>query len=380
VPPALPRLLLITSPDGFLLELERHDFEAEWRDAHPDGETTTFEPAPPAERLVQEIASPSLFAPERLLLVPDSGPYLGERGPTAAAGEALARALETLPLAGVTLVLAAAAGEPNGALAEVVARRGEVRFLPVPPAPKPWQDVRITPEQRAVLADKVLRRVAPSLLADAEVVDALAEAYGFRPRELAQAAQSLVLAGTVSADAVRAQAGAGEVGPRHLETALMRRDARTCAAMFAALDAGATLLSGWGDPIAPDRHGVFLAQTLERFLRQALAARAHALRADLGRELDPRRCGENNWYIRTFRPKLLAKLQGDIDANPGSPLTDKTAWQLHLAFRLGAAYSESVLLAALARLAASGAERMRGAAARIAVGTVALGLIADAAA
>ena len=52
--------------------------------------------------------------------------------------------------------------------------------------------------QRRVLAD-VVARVAPGLAGNDEVVDALCEAYGFRPRELAQAAERLALAGEVNA-------------------------------------------------------------------------------------------------------------------------------------------------------------------------------------
>ncbi len=374
----LPSILLVASPDGFLLELEHREFEDAWRAAHPDGEVASLEAAPPPAQLVRELASPSLFAADRLLLVRDASAYFGDKARTNSDGDALAQALASLPLAGVTLVLAlVGAAQPQGALADTSRQRGEVRFLPVPPAPKPWEKTRVTPEQQAVLEGKVLARVASELLADREVVDALCEVYGFRPRELAGAAQRLVLSGRVSAEAVRDMAGAGECSPRQLEEALIGRDAAGCSRLFATLEAGGALLSWWGEPVAPDRQGAMLAQAASRLLRQALAVRAHAIRAGLERELDPRRCGEGNWYPRTFRARLHKPLQADIDATPNSPLAGMSAWQLHHAFRMGAAYGERALLTALGRLASSGAERSRPAAARMAVSGVVLGLIVE---
>jgi hypothetical protein len=374
----LPTLLLIASPDSFLLELERRECEDAWRSTHRDGEVTSFDAAPTPDQLVRELASPSLFATDRLLLVRDASAYFGDKSATSSAGEALAQALGSLPLTGVTLVLAlVAAAQPQGTLAEVSRRRGEARYFPVPPAPKPWETVRITADQRAVLKDKVLARVAPSLLADREVVDALCEAYGFRPRELAAAAQRLLLSGRISAATVREQTGAPEGSPRQLEAALLDRDLAGCARLFSALEAGGTLLSWWGEPVPSERQGAFLAQAVGRLLRQALAARTHAVQAGLARELDPRRCAESNWYPKTFRARLHKPMQANIDATPHSPLGGMSAWQLHRAFRLGSAYGEGALLAALGRLAASGAERSRTAAARVAVSSVMLGLIAN---
>ena len=376
----LPTLLLVVSPDSFLVELEHREFEATWRTTHSDGEVTSLEAAPAPAQLVRELASPSLFASERLLLVRDASAYFADKGATNNAGTEIAQALASLPLPGVSLLLAlVASAQPQGSLVEVTQQRGEVRFLPVPSPPKPWEKARVTAEQQSVLETRVLARVAPGLLKDREVVDALCEAYGFRPRELAVAAQRLVLSGRVSAATVREMAGVEECTPRQFEDALIARDAARCARLFAALDAGGTLVTWWGDPVASDRQGAFLAQATGRLLRQALAARAHALRAGLERELEPRRCSEGHWYPKTFRARLHKPFQADIDATPNSPLAGMTAWQLHHAFRMGAAYDEGSLLAALGRLAASGAERSRAAAARVAVSTVVLGLIAGAA-
>jgi len=325
-------------------------------------------------RLVQELASPSLFAPERLLVVVSAIPYL-KKG-NAGEGEALGQALASLPLRDVTLLLTAVTERaPEGPLAEAVLGCGEVRFLALPEKPKPWDEGRVSREQRPVLASLVAR-VAPGLADQHEVIDALIEAHGFRPRELAKAAERLLLAGEVSAEAVREQAGAGECTLRDLEEALLRRDAKRLVRLTGTLAVGGVLTDWWGEAVAPERGAMVLASTFGRLLRQALAVRAHAVRTGLESELDPQRCAGEGWYNRTFKPKLYPRLLADVEATPGSPAAGRTPWQLHRSFRLAAAYSEAELVEALARLAGSRAERDRGPSALAAVSSLTLGFIA----
>jgi hypothetical protein len=374
----LPSLLLISSPDDFLLELERDDVTTAWRGAHPDGEMLTFDEAPPAGRLVEELAAPSLFASERLLVVVGANPYT-KAGRTDEA-DALGRALTSLPLGDVTLILTAVTKEaPEGPVVDAIRDRGEVRFLALPEPPKPWEDVRTSKEQRPVLT-ALVARVAPSLAGQREVVDALIEAYGFRPRALAQAAERVVLSGEPSAAAVREQAGAGECTLRDLEEALIGRTARRFVRLASIIASGGALSDWRGEAVSPDRAAMVLASTFGRLLRQALAVRAHAVRAGLRSELQPEKCAGGGWYTRTFKPRLYPLLSADIEATTGSPAEGRTAWQLHRAFRLAAAYSEEELVEALADLAGSRAERDRGPAALAAVSALVLGFIAPRAA
>jgi hypothetical protein len=369
-----PRVLLIASPDDYLLELERRGFEADWREAHPQGEAVTFEETPPAGRLVQELASPSLFASERLLVVVDAGPYLAAG--RQAEGEALTRALTSLPLCDVTLLLTLVVKTtPTGSVVEAVKGRGEVRFLALPEAPKPWEEGRVSKAQRLLLAS-VVARVAPALAGQREVVDALCEVYGFRPRELAQAAERLLLTGETSAAVVRAQAGVGECTLRELDEVLLQRDSARFARFAGILASGGVLTDWRGEAVAPDRTAMVLVSTLGRLLRQALGVRGHAVRAGLSDELEPRRCSSKSWYNQTFKPRLLPPLSADIEGTPDSPVDSMTPWQLHRAFRLGAAYSDAELIEGLGRLAGSGAERGRGPSALAALSSLVLGLIA----
>ncbi|MGD1146559.1 MAG: hypothetical protein ABR961_01240 [Thermoanaerobaculaceae bacterium] len=371
---SLPRILLLASPDDFLLELERREVVDVWQSANPHGEIVSFDQAPSATRLVQELASPSLFASDRLIVLTDASAYFAPGRRSEA--EDLAGGLASLPLAGVTLLLSAVSSSAlKGALVDAVTGRGEVRFLPLPEAPKPWEEGRISGPQRRTLAGLVAK-VAPALADNDEVVDALCEVYGFRPRELAQAAERLTLAGEATATAVRTQAGAGERQLRDLEEALQQRDPGRFVRFASALDAGATLTDWRGAAVAPDGFGRVLASTVGRLLRQALAVRGHAARAGLARELDAKRCGGKDWYPRAFKPRILGPLSKDIEATSDSPLAGMTPWQLHRAFRLGAVYRDEELIAALARLSGAQVERSRGPAVLSSISSIVLRLMA----
>jgi hypothetical protein len=368
-------VVLLASPDDYLLEIERRALVDDWKAANPAGEVVVLDPAPSPGRLVQELLNRSLFSPTRLLVVHDSRPLIAPAAQASKEVEGLAAALGSLALDEVSLLLAATSQEePAGALVDAVRRRGELRFLPLPPPPKPWDEVRVSAPQRRVLED-VLRRIAPAVLAVPEAVDALCETYGFRVRELAQAAERLLLGGEVTAEAVRAQAGVGECSLVQIEEALRQRDLRLVASFLATLGAGGALVGWRGERIEGKEVGSALVGSLGRLLRQALAVRVHAQQCGLGAELDPRRCGDGGWYPRAFKPRIFAKLSADIEKTPDSPLAGLSAWALHFAFRLAAAYDDHELLDALARLAESGAERLSAAAALAAVTPVLVELV-----
>ena len=355
----LPAVLLLATPDDYLLELERRDLEHAWQRANPEGEIVVLSPTPPAAAVIQELVNRSLFAAARLISVPDAAPFVAGRTAEEDAAP-LAEALNTLGLDGVTVLFAAAVkDQPSGPLADAVSARGELRWLPLPEAPKPWDDLRLSAAQRAVLID-LLTRLAPGALSDGETVEALLSTYGFSPRKLVQAAQSLAASGTLSADAVRIQAGPGEVTVRDLEDRLAANDRAGAARTFAVLSAGGRLVGWHGETVDDDKVAGVLAGLLGRLLRQGLALRVHAERAGLGKELDGRRCADRSWYPRVFKPRLAARLAAEIEATPSSPLAGLTPWQLHRVFRFAAWFDNRRLLAALANLDPVNASRERG--------------------
>ncbi len=371
-----------------------------------------FAEAPPVATLLRELASPSLFAPQRLVVVRDAAPYLdscpkpkrpankprseqageaedeerdgeiteaAEEQPEKAPSEevlALAEALATFSFSGVSLLLTAVcAAKPEGCVVQVVEGRGEVKVIELPPPPKPWEKLSLSNEQRQAL-EKVILRAAPELAGQEAVCTALCNAYGFEPRRLAQAARQLVQSGEVSVAAVHAQAGLGERALTELEELLLESDPARAAHWLAALLSGGEL-AGWrGEAVAPKSFGRALGHALTRVLRQVLAVRGHACRAGLAAELDPRRCAAKGWYNDTFRKHLLSKLQAEIAAHPASPVDGKprkplTPWVLHRLFKLAARYPETALLRCLVQLEEHSVEVAKGAEA-VAIVSVAL--------
>jgi hypothetical protein len=290
-------------------------------------------------------------------VVRDAAPYFAKKngvdpGP-------LVEILEHTPLVDTCLILAAMIkGTPEGPLADTARRLGEVRNPPLPDPPKPWEKLGLTDPQRQVLRD-LLRRVLPDLKLPAETVDALCEAYGFKPRELVQAASRLALAGDLSPEAVRLQAGPGECVPRELEDALISRNGMMMAGILARLSAGAVLVDWQNEALDPAETGPFLVRLLGRLLRQALAVRCLAEEVGLGRELDRTRCSNDYWYPRTFKPSILPRLQAAIKADENSTLEKVTPWQMHRLFRLAAAYTSTELMTTMAGLFRANLERER---------------------
>lgn len=350
------RVLLIASADDYLVELEREDAAETWGKANPGGEVVTLNPAPAPDRLFQKLVNRSLFSPTRLIVVPDARPYFKpaeeEESEELAA---LAEALVALSFSDVSLLLATVSkGEPKGALAAAVRKRGELRFLPLPERPKPWAppEQRVSAEQRAVLL-RVIQLKAPRVAQSPETVDALCELHGFHVRDLVQAAQRLETTDEISAEAVRSQGGGGVCSLRALEEWLVRRDRQYLTKLLATLAAGGELIDWHDEPVESKRLSDVLAANLGRMLRQALACRGHARERGLEHELDPRKCARPQWYSKTFKEDMLPELEESIAKTSDSPLSGLSPWMLHRAFRLGAAYQDRELLEALGALAAA---------------------------
>ncbi len=372
------RLLLLAASDDFLVDLDRTGVEEEWQAANPDGEIQHLDPTPTPDELLQVLAAPSLFAPARLLVVRNAAPYLDPKAP--AAGAALAEGLRSFFPVDATLVLVAPVDrEPSGPLADLARELGAVRWSPLPPTPKPWEAVRVSPEQRRVL-EGVLRHEAPEVLEHRDAVSCLLETYGFRPRELARAARQLVTGGDISAAAVAVQAGPGECRLQDVEDILARRDVGAMVGMMAVLSAGGELRDWRGERVPVDRSAAVLVGLIGRLLRQSLALRGYARAAGLESELEPSRCAVQRWYPQRFKPRIhpalvkAMKAAGDEHAAKASP------WPQHKAFKLAAAYTDRELTCAMARLVGTGVEREPAGEALITVTAGLLELITPAAA
>ena len=385
-PTAEPRLILLASPDEYLLELKRDAFVVQWTKDHPDGEVVRLDPAPSPHLLVQELINPSLFASARLVLVSDARPYFPVirrkradsnedentasespeeqvvENPREHLGDQVAKRLDGVSFRDTSLLLALAnAQAPKGRLTELVTKMGQVQFFAVPKAPPPWKEARVSQEQRAVLHE-VISHVAPAVAAHSDVVDALCESYGFHVRELVQAAARLATSGEITPEAVRAQAGVGECSLQRLEDALIARDRTAVAQLLGRLSAGGVLVDWRGNAVDAGGVGPVLTGMLNRAARLALAMRLHAQRCGLKNELDPRKCAAGYWYKSCFWDKesetgLHKSLAADAAQAADSPIAGMSPWAAHRAFRLAAAYEETELIELLGALARCGVER-----------------------
>ncbi len=313
------------------------------------------------DRLAGELASPSLFAAERLLVVRDASAVLEgkERDKGKRAAEALLACLRSSWDRATSLLLClASSSEPRGVLADYVRAHGTLTWMPLPAPPKPWEDVRLSEEQRRTLK-RLLKRTVPPILAHEEVVEVLLDHFGFKPRQLVQTAERVLLAGQLDAQKLRAELGPPERSIEELEKALLERKGERLARFLAALLAGGELVNWRGERISPTSVAPLLGATLHRLLRNALAMREVARRAGLADELDARRCAAPRWYATTFQKRLHPLLERQIGAAAGCELADASLWQRHRAFRLAAAYSDDELRRALAALSRWIPERER---------------------
>jgi len=305
------------------------------------------------------MASPSLFAPDRLFVVPDASSYLPKANKPSAEGAELAGTIAGIDFTSVSAVLTSTVGqEPKKSpLVDAMRAIGAWTWLPCPEPPKPWDQTRVSTGERRVL-EGLIRRIAPAVLGHSDAVEALVEAYGFRPRELAQAAARLVISGEITRAAVLAQAGPGESPIKQIEDILIARDGPAAARFFAILAGGGMLVDWHNEPIDAAAWGPLLGGLLGRMLRQSLAVRGHAQRCGLVGELDVRCCAADRWYQKRFKDGILPRLQTDIDASGDSPLGGLSAWQLHRAFRLAAAIKTADAIQALAALDRWGLARL----------------------
>ena len=162
-------LFLVAASDDYLLE-ERvveasRAASAAFGGVEPeevDEETTPHD-------LAIELCSPSLFNPQRVLVVRDARRWVDAPAPPGAPAHKqrpdvgpLVETLDSGLSPDIALILGVWCGRrPKGALVEAVDRCGVVEWLPLPAPPKPWEDVILSDAQRDVLRG-VMRRAAPA--------------------------------------------------------------------------------------------------------------------------------------------------------------------------------------------------------------------------
>jgi hypothetical protein len=364
------QVYLIASSDDFLLEEAFGEAVravcAEFGNVEPE----TLPEALTPEDLSIELCSPSLFAPQRVLVVPDIRPWIdipARRPPDPRPAEKAV--MDAAPVVqvlgegiadGIALVMGAwCHSKPKGALVEAVDEAGEFRWQPVPDPPKPWEDAVLSKEQEAMLR-KLLSRTAGEVRFTPEATRLLLDRLGFAPRLLVQEGRKLAAAnvdGVVDEDLVLALSFPKERSLDVVWDAVFERRAAPILDIMAATDAGIQVRDRQGHPVtikgAPQILFSQIASILQNLLYLRRLAAAHGL---LG-EMSTDKTRDEYWYPRRFKNGLGPKIVALVKADAPSPIhraggTAPTLFALGGLFKGAGRYTDEDLVRALAEVGA----------------------------
>lgn len=359
---------LVASSDDFLVEESLRERVlavcAEYKDVEP--ETMPDEITP--EDLSVELCSPSLFAPQRILVVPEISSWLdvpARRTPSKRPAQpadvdasAVVQVLSSGLAEGVALVMGACChSQPKGALVDAVTEAGEMLWQPVPPPPKPWEDAALSREQEAMLR-KLLAKVTGEVRFTPEASRLLLDRLGFAPRLLVQEGRKLAAAnvdGVIDEELVKALSFPKERSLDMVEEGVLERRAAPVLDILGAAEAGIQIrdrqgraVSAKGVPIALFRQASAM---LQEFLHLRRLAAAHGLLD----EMSPDRTIAEGWYPRRFKSGLGPKMMDLISNDGPSPLLGPhgrtpSLFNLGKLFKGAGRYSDEELRNALADL------------------------------
>ncbi len=315
------------------------------------------------ESVAMELVSPSLFAAQRVLVVPDAREWLGAAAPpgvnaTKAAPPDLKPLVHVLVEGlpdGMALVMGAWCGrKPTGELVDAVQKTGSFEWIPVPPPPKPWEDAVLSNEQWEVL-EAVLLGAAGGVVFNRGATRLLLERLGFAPRLLVAEVGKLAGAagdGEVDEDLVRRLTFPRERSLEVVRDAVLDRELEPLLDLVAAADSGSPVNDWQGQRLDAGRFGPILFGQVTNLQLQLLYLRRAAAAAGLENEMDPKQTGRRGWYSQRFKndigPDLLARFKSDAPSpmiKPGGK--PPTPFSLGALFAGAGRYTDAELTAAL---------------------------------
>jgi hypothetical protein len=358
---------LIASPDDFLLERHAEALVArvceELGGVEPEIQAEDVTP----ERLAVELCSPSLFAPQRVLVVEQAAPWLakggtgkrtgGSAGPAADVSALVQVVTEGLSEEIALILVAQCPSKPKGELSKVVDEHGHLHWHPVPPPPKPWEEAAVSDEQAEVLR-AVIGHAAGEVSFSPRAERLLFERLGFAPRMLAQEARKLAAAAsgaTVDEDLVRRLSFPKERSIEAAREALLRRRPEPLLDLVGAAAGGQPVRDYQGRLMTPSGLPFSLVGLASTLFQQLLYLRLLAARHGLLDEMEPRTTDADFWYPRRFKNDLGPKLQQLVDQEGSSPLAPPRGrkpalFTLGHLFRGAGRYNDDELVHALADL------------------------------
>lgn len=367
----MARIHLVASPDDYLLQERLHRVLDQVRSELEGVEPEFLPDDVTPESVALELCSPSLFAPQRLLVVVEAGSWLASKGRRSkAAGPS--EAPEAVDVSSLTSVLgegipeqmglvmaAVCASAPKGPLAQAVKDLGHLHWHPLPPPPKPWEEVAVSPEQAVVLRE-VMRRAVGAVEVEPAAEQLLFERLGFAPRLLATEARKLAAAaekGRVDVALVRRLSFPSERSMEAARDAVFERRPAPLLDLLLAAEGGQPVRDFQGRLM--DGKGVafsLVAQVWSLF-QQLLYLRRLADRHGLLDEMAPQRTSGDYWYPRRFKNGILPKLEALLAEDAPSPVVrpggrSPKPFALSHLFRAAGRYRDDELERALGELGA----------------------------
>jgi hypothetical protein len=348
---------LIACPDDYLLQRAVDD-AVRAASAGLGVEPEELPDGTSPEDLAFELGARSLFASRRLLVLADIADWLGDRRRGSSSPTATELLLERLcqgPPEDVVLVLGACTTrEPAGALAAAVAQAGAVRWLPLPPPPKPWEDTVLSAEQRSFLR-RLLAAEAPELRLTGGAEQLLLDRLGFAPRLLAQEARTLATAVPAGEEVDEALVRRLSFPPDQsldaVRDCVLTRSPGKLLDLLHAAAAGQPVNDWRGQRMSPGSVPVVVVGQVVSLLGQLLYLRRLAADLRLDDALDARAIASPRWYPTTFKPKYAPRLREAIQADDGAPFSGRktpTEWTLSQLFAGAARYTDRELIRLLA--------------------------------
>lgn len=353
---------LVASSDDYLLEEAVDEavraLVVEFGDVEP--ETLPDDTTP--ENLAVELCSPSLFAPRRVLVLPDVAPWLDtprrrSEGSDVDVGP-LVHVLGDGIADGIGLVMGACCrSKPKGALVDVIDGAGGFIWQPPPEAPKPWEDAILSRDQEAFLGN-LLDKTAGEIRFTPDAKRLLLQRLGFAPRLLRQEVMKLAAAnvdGVVDEDLVMDLSFPQERSLDVVWDAVYERRAAPILDIMSAADSGIRVSDHQGRTVGGESAPYVLFRQVSSILQDLLYLRRVAAHHDLLEEFAPEKTRDRYWYPRNFKNGFGPKLIELIKADAPSPMQPRggrapTLFKLGNQVRGAGRYSDDDLVQALAQL------------------------------
>ncbi len=361
---------LVASSDDYLLEEALSETVrvvcAEFGDIDPE----TMPEALTPEDLSVELCSPSLFTPQRVLVVPEIRTWIeipAKRPPDPRPAEKAA--VDSAPVVqvlgegiadGIALVMGACChSKPKGPLVDAVDATGGFRWQPVPEPPKPWEDAILSREQEAMLRT-LLSKVAGDVRFTPEAARLLLDRLGFAPRLLVQEGRKLAAAnvdGMVDEELVLALSFPKERSLDVVWDAVLERQAAPVLDIMAATEAGIQVRDRQGRSVSAKGAPSILFSQMASILQNLLYLRRLAAAHGLVEEMSTDKTRDDFWYPRRFKNGLGPKVVGLVKADAPSPIQRTggkapTLFVLGRLFKGAGRYTDEDLVQALAGVGA----------------------------